>query len=106
MGLYWTVSHDRFLKFALGEQKMEIYGGDEVAVKAGDVVLDCGANVGVFTRMALNRGAGLVVSIEPAPGTVECLRRNFEKEIAAGRVIVVPKGVWSHPEVLLFQPRS
>jgi predicted RNA methylase len=106
MGLCWTVSHDRFLKFALGEQKMEIYGGDEVAVKAGDVVLDCGANVGVFTRMALNRGAGLVVSIEPAPGTVECLRRNFEKEIAAGRVIVVPKGVWSHPEVLLFQPRS
>lgn len=100
MGRYWTVPHDRFLKFTLGEEKMEIYGADEVAVKAGDVVLDCGANVGVFTRMALERGAGLVVSIEPAPNTVECLRRNFEKEIAAGRVIVVPKGVWSHSDVL------
>jgi len=100
MGRYWTVPHDRFLKFTLGEEKMEIYAGDEVSVKAGDVVLDCGANVGVFTRTALNRGAGLVVSIEPAPNTVECLRRNFEKEIAAGRVIVVPKGVWSHPDVL------
>ena len=100
MGRYWTVPHDRFLKFTLGEEKMEIYGADEVAVKAGDVVLDCGANVGVFTRMALERGAGLVVSIEPAPKTVECLRRNFEKEIAAGRVIVVPKGVWSHSDVL------
>jgi FkbM family methyltransferase len=100
MGLYWTVSHDRFLKFTLGEEKMEIYAGDEVGVKAGDVVLDCGANVGVFTRTALNRGAGLVVAIEPAPNTVECLRRNFEKEIAAGRVIVVPKGVWSRPDVL------
>jgi len=100
MGRYWTVPHDQFLKFTLGEQKMEIYAGDEAAVKAGDVVLDCGANVGVFTRMALDRGAELVVSIEPAPGTVECLRRNFEKEIAAGRVIVVPKGVWSHTDVL------
>jgi len=100
MGRYWTAPHDRFLKFTLGEEKMEIYAGDEVAVKAGDVVLDCGANVGVFTRTALNHGAGLVVSIEPAPNTVECLRRNFEKEIAAGRVIVVPKGVWSHPDVL------
>jgi FkbM family methyltransferase len=79
---------------------MEIYAGDEVGVKAGDVVLDCGANVGVFTRTALNDGAGLVVAIEPAPNTVECLRRNFEKEIAAGRVIVVPKGVWSHPDML------
>jgi FkbM family methyltransferase len=100
MGRYWTVPHDKFLKFTLGEQKLEIYDGDEVSVKQGDVVLDCGANVGVFTRTALNRGAELVVSIEPAPATVECLRRNFEKEIADGRVIVVPKGVWDHTDVL------
>jgi FkbM family methyltransferase len=100
MGQYWTVRGDRFLKFTLGEQKLDIYDSDAVAVKSGDVVLDCGANVGVFTRTALDRGARLVVAIEPAPGTVECLRRNFEKEIAGGRVIVVPKGVWDHPDVL------
>jgi FkbM family methyltransferase len=100
MGQYWTQPHDRFLKFTLGEEKLEIYDGDEVAVRPGDVVLDCGANVGVFTRTALNRGARLVVSIEPAPATVECLRRNFEREINERRVIVVPKGVWDHPDVL------
>ncbi|HEY1185221.1 MAG TPA: FkbM family methyltransferase [Bryobacteraceae bacterium] len=100
MGRYWTPPHDRFLKFTLGEEKLEIYGNDAVSVKAGDVVFDCGANVGVFTRTALARGAAVVVSIEPAPATVECLRRNFEKEIAAGRVMVVPKGVWSQPSVL------
>ncbi len=100
MGRYWTVPHDKFLKYTLGEEKLEIYDGDEVAVKPGDVVLDCGANVGVFTRTALNHGAKLVVSIEPAPRTVECLRRNFEKEIADGRVIVVPKGVWDKTDVL------
>jgi FkbM family methyltransferase len=54
----------------------------------------------VFTRTALNRGARLVVAIEPSPRTVECLRRNFENEIAGGRVIVVPKGVWDHPDIL------
>ena len=100
MGRYWTVRNDKFLKFTLGEEQMEIYDSGEVAVKPGDVVLDCGANVGVFTRTALNRGAKLVVSIEPAPATVECLRRNFAKEIAEGRVVVVPKGVWDHPDVL------
>jgi FkbM family methyltransferase len=100
MGRYWTVRNDKFLKFTLGEEKLEIYDGGEVSVKPGDVVLDCGANVGVFTRTALNRGAQLVVSIEPAPATVECLRRNFQKEIGEGRVIVVPKGVWDHTDVL------
>jgi FkbM family methyltransferase len=100
MGRYWTVRGDRFLKVTLGEQKADIYDDGDVSVKAGDVVLDCGANVGVFTRTALERGARLVVAIEPAPGTVECLRRNFENEIAQGRVIVVPKGVWDHPDVL------
>ncbi|HEV3329759.1 MAG TPA: FkbM family methyltransferase [Bryobacteraceae bacterium] len=100
MGQYWTVPNDRFLKFTLGEEKLEIYDGDEVAVKPGDVVLDCGANVGVFTRTALKRGASLVVAIEPAPATVVCLRRNFEKEIAEGKVIVVSKGVWDHTDTL------
>jgi FkbM family methyltransferase len=100
MGRYWTVPNDRFLKFTLGEEQLEIYDGDEVAVKPGDVVLDCGANVGVFTRTALKRGASRVVAIEPAPATVACLRRNFEREIADGKVIVVPKGVWDHTDTL------
>jgi FkbM family methyltransferase len=100
MGRYWTQPHDRFLKFTLGEEKLEIYGSNGVAIRTGDVVFNCGANVGVFTRTALNRGARLVVAIEPAPNTVECLRRNFSREVTEGRVIVVPKGVWDHPDVL------
>jgi FkbM family methyltransferase len=64
------------------------------------VVLDCGANVGVYTRHALKRGSKLVVAIDPAPTAVRCLRRNFPAEIAAGRVIVYPKGVWNKNDVL------
>ena len=69
-------------------------------VRPGDVVLDCGANIGVFVREALDAGAKTVVAIEPAPENIECLRRNFKSDIDAGRVIVYPKGVWDKDDFL------
>jgi FkbM family methyltransferase len=71
-------------------------------VRAGDIVLDCGAHVGTFVSDALSRGAGRVVAIDPAPHAVECLRRNFPAEIASGRVVVVPKGIWDSVGTLRF----
>jgi FkbM family methyltransferase len=98
-GRFWTILNDRFLRYTLAEQQLEIYG-TEGGVQPGDVVLDGGANVGVFTRTALTRGARLVVAIEPTPLIVEALRRNFADEIAAGRVIVYPQGIWDHVDTL------
>jgi FkbM family methyltransferase len=100
MGLWWVNQSDRSLSFLLSEQQHEIYGNQDDGVHRGDVVLDCGANVGVFTRTALDRGARLVVAIELAPTTIECLRRNFAEEIRVGRVILYPKGVWNRPDTL------
>lgn len=92
---YWIPDGSRYvLPFNLAEQERRIYGTGAQAVKAGDVVLDCGANVGVYTRLALDSGARLVVAIEPAPENIESLKRNFASEIAAKRVIVYEKGVW------------
>lgn len=97
MGTYWIPSGSRYvLPFNLAEQKREIYKG----LEKGDVVLDCGANVGVFTRHALERGASKVIAIEIAPENLEVLRRNFAAEIADGRVVVYPKGVWDKDEML------
>ncbi len=87
------------LGFAI-QQREGIYGSGEWGIAAGDIVLDCGANVGTYTRHALDAGAKIVVAIEPAPVNVECLRRNFPKEIAAGRVIIAPVGVWDKEDVL------
>lgn len=64
-------------------------------VRKGDVVIDCGAHIGVFTWKALEAGAAKVVAVEPDPANLECLRRNFKKEIAEGRVVLAPVGVWS-----------
>jgi FkbM family methyltransferase len=83
----------------LSEQEADVYGAN-MGVRRGDVVLDCGANVGVFTRHALDEGAVLVVAIELSPDNIACLRRNFAAEIQAGRVIVYPKGVWDKDDEL------
>lgn len=100
-GDFWIVGgNDFFLPFHLAEQEEGIYANPEVSIHKGDIVLDCGANVGVYTRRALDAGAKLVIAIEPAPDTLECLRRNNAKEIAEGRVIVYPKGVWDKEDEL------
>ncbi|MCC6391167.1 MAG: FkbM family methyltransferase [Bryobacterales bacterium] len=100
-GKYWIPTRSKYvLPFNLAEQARDIYGRDGHGVKSGEIVLDCGANVGVFTRHALRAGAAKIVAIEPAPENIECLRRNFPEEIAAGRVIVYPKGVWNKDDIL------
>ncbi len=97
-GEFWmpTASGDDLL-YDLGEQRRNIYGN---RLRAGDIVLDAGANVGVFTRKALWSGAAKVIAIEPAPENLECLRRNFATEIADGRVVLYPKGVWDKDDIL------
>lgn len=98
-GKFWVPSDSgAVLPILLAQQQAKIYG--EIA--PGEVVIDGGAHVGVYTRRALDAGAKLVVAVEPAPDNVECLRRNFAAEISAGRVIVYPKGVWDRDDELVL----
>jgi FkbM family methyltransferase len=103
-GSYWIPpGQDWNLPFNLSEQENKIYGTGEQAVQAGDVVLDCGANIGVYAREALAEGAKLVIAIEPAPENLECLRRNLADEVTAGRVIIYEKGVWDKDDFLTMR---
>jgi FkbM family methyltransferase len=86
----------------LAEHDWMIQENPDEAVRAGDVVLDCGAHVGTFTHTALDRGARKVVAFEINPQNLECLRRNFRQEIASGRVVVVDQGVWSSEGAMPF----
>ena len=98
---YWIPRGSQFvLPFNLAEQAEHIYGTGEQSMKSGDVVLDCGANIGVTIEEALKAGAKTIVAIEPAPENLECLRRNFPTEIESGRVIIYAKGVWDKEETL------
>ncbi len=103
-GTYWIPAGSRYvLPFNLAEQKRKIYGVGDYGPHAGDITLDCGANVGVTVHEALVAGAKIVVAIEPAPENLECLRRNYPSQIQAGRVIVVSKGVWDKEDFLTLR---
>ena len=103
-GRYWIPAGSRYvLPFNLAEQQRKIYGTGDFGPHAGDITLDCGANVGVTIHEELAAGASKVVAIEPAPENLECLRRNYPNEIAAGRVIIVPKGVWDKEDFLTLR---
>ena len=100
-GDWWVPeSGPMMISTLLAQQERDIYGAAEWGVQPGDTVLDCGAHVGVFTRKALDSGAARVIAIEPFPPAVACLRLNFANEIAAGRVVVVPEGVWDETGML------
>jgi FkbM family methyltransferase len=100
-GLFWIPKGSDFiLPYNLAEQERQIYGTRDHFVRPGEVVLDCGANVGVFVNEALKAGARIVVAIEPAPENLECLRRNFASQIKTGSVIIYPKGVWDKDDFL------
>jgi len=103
-GRFWIPAGSRYvLPFNLAEQKRQIYGTGDFGPHSGDITLDCGANVGVTVHEELAAGAQKVVAIEPAPENLECLRRNYAREIASGRVVIVPKGVWDKDDFLTLR---
>lgn len=102
IGTFWLPSEEgvnSLLDMARVIQQ-DVYTYRGRSVRPGDVVLDCGAHVGSFTRKALDKGASLVIAIEPSAKKVECLRKNFAAEIEAGKVRALQIGVWSKDDKL------
>jgi FkbM family methyltransferase len=105
---YWLPRSSRILPGMLAEQKLGVYEMGGGGVKRGDVVLDCGASIGLYTLHALTLGASRVIAVEPSPRNIECLKRNLAEPIRANRVVVVAKGVWEKEEMrtLRVQPEN
>jgi len=103
-GEFWVPdTSDEILSILLAQQRRKIYGDSNTGgVKEGDIVLDGGAHIGTYVMTALRAGASKIIAIEPSPEALECLRRNFRKEIESGRVVVYPKGIWDEEKTLVF----
>ena len=100
-GQFWMPQRDvNRTSFVFLEEQHGIYEFGNHRPGSGDVVLDCGANIGAFASRCLNAGAAKVICIDPSPESVECLRRNFSTEIKDGRVVVCPIGVWNTDDQL------
>jgi len=71
----------------------------------GDVVIDCGANVGYYTCYAATRvgSDGLVIAIEPNKKIFEVLSMNV-KINKFKNVLLINKGVWDKKGKLKFFP--
>jgi len=61
-------------------------------VKPGDLVFDIGANVGGKSAAFLSLGA-IVVAAEPSPVCISALSKRFSREIAAGRLVLLPVAI-------------
>lgn len=104
IGEYWFPSsiEPRYVHYIAAQwHNSDAYDG--APIKKGDVVLDCGGFVGDYAKHALRCEASRVITIEPSAEALECIRRNLAEEIANGRVIVYPKGVWDREERLLLR---
>jgi FkbM family methyltransferase len=105
-GDFWIPSENgRMLLWLLATAERQIYQHPVCQVSPGDIVLDCGAHIGVFTKQFLSLGAKCIVAIEPSPENLKCLKRNLAEEIQAGHVIVCPKGVSDKEDILSFKIR-
>ncbi len=89
----------------------EMYGrgvyfrGPGLPVQPGDVVVDLGANRGLFTLLALKLGASKVVAVEAQSGFIPLIQELLEKNDCASGAILVWSLVGSHTG-LLFYPAA
>jgi len=70
--------------------KGQAYEHGDCKVEKGDVVVDCGGNIGVFTRYAQSRGARDVYTFEPEPENYAALVRNVSGALSR-RVAIADK---------------
>jgi FkbM family methyltransferase len=105
LGDLWTPPgvNDHYLGMLGNEVFSGVYtAGDTSLLKPGAIVIDGGANIGAFSRYALQSGAAYVVAVEPSPGTASCLRKNLAEGISSSRATVIEKGLWNEPGELSF----
>jgi FkbM family methyltransferase len=65
-----------------------------ICLHKGDVVFDCGANMGVFSAIASTKGCAKVISFEPS----ELIRKKYLDELAKeyAQIVVAPFALSDH----------
>jgi len=85
--------HEMFTNFVYDDLgcDYERYG---CFIKEGDIVLDLGANIGIFAHRAEFRGASKVISFEPLTPTFNCLIKNKGPKTLVYKMAVGSDNKW------------
>jgi len=68
-----------------------IYQRHGCKIEKGDIVLDIGANVGLFTNRAAHDGASKIISVEPSKLSFKCLLDNLPDNAEAYKFAISDK---------------
>jgi FkbM family methyltransferase len=74
-GNRFKVEHPESITYHEIYTRQDYFKGDCV-IRPGDIVVDCGGNIGIFTALALDMGASRVFSFEPFPNNYEINKKN------------------------------
>lgn len=80
------------------------YFGPDWPLQSDSIVVDLGANIGLFTLECLRRtdGQARVICCEPAPPTYQSLSDNLTSAFPRARVSLLPIGVSDQPATARF----
>lgn len=81
---------DRLTCFCGGEGPYET---ESVQLHPNDVVVDCGANIGMFSILAVQRGAKTVYAFDPQKRTLKLLDINITSNGCEGKIIPISFGL-------------
>jgi FkbM family methyltransferase len=82
--------------YILSEQFVSEIYEKHYNIKKGQVIVDIGANIGIFAVKAAKKvgESGKIIAIEPEKRNLEFLKKNVEAN-NLNNVIIIPEGVWS-----------
>ena len=88
---------------------MGTYTAHGISIHEGDCVVDVGANVGLFSLMALQTGRCIrLFAAEPIPALHEPLRRNLQRYAGQSQITLLPFALAAQPgeAEFTFTPHS
>lgn len=80
------------------------YEYGDVKLQADDIVIDCGANIGLFTSVALQKGC-TVYGFEPMPDAIAYLE-EFKKITYGNKLIICPFALSDKPGMAVFRMQN
>ena len=78
------------------------YETKSVQIYEDDIVVDCGANMGLFSLLAVKRGAKTVYGFDPQERALSLLNTNISTNKCEGKIIPVPFGLSDRKCTLSF----